>query len=44
MRGENAGAWFSPATNEVTLRGPLENQDFGLVVHEAGGHGIRYNM
>ena len=44
MRGENAGAWFSPATNEVTLRGPLENQDFGLAIHETGGHGIRYNM
>lgn len=44
MRGENGGAWFSPSTNDITLRGPLENQDFGLVIHETGGHGIRYNM
>ena len=44
MQYENGGAWFEPATNNVTLRGPLENQDYGLVIHEAGGHGIRYNM
>jgi hypothetical protein len=21
---ENAGSWFTPATNDITLRGPLE--------------------
>lgn len=40
----NAGAWFTPATNTVTLRGALENQDFGLVAHEVVGHGLRHNL
>ena len=44
MSESEAGAWFSPVSNDVTLRGPLEKQDFGLVIHEAGGHGLRYNM
>ena len=39
-----SGAWFTPASNDVTIRGPLEKQDFGLTIHEAGGHGLRYNM
>ena len=39
-----SGAWFTPASNDITIRGPLEKQDFGLTIHEAGGHGLRYNM
>jgi len=44
MQHENGGAWFEKASNTTTLRGPLEDQDFGLVIHETGGHGIRHNL
>jgi hypothetical protein len=30
--------------DDVTLRTDPENVDFGLLVHETGGHGIRYNL
>ena len=44
MQHQGAGAWFTPATNDVTLRGSIENNDFGVLAHEAGGHGFRYNL
>jgi hypothetical protein len=40
----NSGAWYTPAFDDVTLRTDPENVDFGLLVHETGGHGIRYNL
>ena len=39
-----AGAWFYPVNNTVTLRQNPSKNDFGLLVHEYLGHGIRYNL
>lgn len=44
MLNRDAGAWFMPSVNDVTIRGPLQNQDYGLLLHEIGGHGLRYNL
>ena len=40
----SADAYFDPITNSVTLRGLPEKQNYGLMLHEIGGHGIRYNI
>jgi hypothetical protein len=41
---DNGGAWYTPLFHDATLRGPIENQDYGLLLHEVGGHGIRYGF
>ena len=40
----SAGAWFTPAANDITFRGDINNQNIGLAMHEYGGHGLRYNL
>jgi hypothetical protein len=44
MVSSGAGAWYTPYFDDVTVRGNPANADFGLLVHEIGGHGIRYNL
>lgn len=38
----NAGAWYHPSVNQVTLRS--NNPDYGLWNHEYLGHGLRYSL
>lgn len=40
----NAGAWYNPITNDVTLRRSVNQVDYGLLNHEFLGHGFRYSL
>jgi hypothetical protein len=44
MVNRNAGAWYHPLFDDVTFRSSPDNVDFGLLLHEVGGHGIRSNL